>query len=140
MPKGVRVQVPPSPLSKHFLSFRKAALKIETFERDDHQKKIIAEFDADTLERFKRQAARKIATESRIPGFRPGKAPYDMVRRIRGDQAIQEEAINLLLDDAYPQVIKEAGIDAYGPGQLEEVLSLDPPSRIVAMSFCEPRS
>ncbi len=102
-------------------------MKIETFDREDHQKKIIAEFEADTLERFKRQAARKIASQSRIPGFRPGKAPYDMVRRLHGDQAIQEEAISLLLDDVYPEIVKEAGIESYGPGQLEEIISLDPP-------------
>jgi trigger factor len=102
-------------------------LKIETFDREDHQKKIIAEFEAETLERFKHQAARKIASQSRIPGFRPGKAPYDMVRRIHGDKAILDEAISLLLDDVYPQVIKEAGIESYGPGQLDEVISMDPP-------------
>ncbi len=111
-------------------------MKIETLDREDHQKKIIAEFDTDTLERFKHQAARKIATQSRIPGFRPGKAPYEMVRRIHGDQAIQEEAISLLLDDVYPQIIKEAGINSYGPGQLEEIISLEPPK----FSFIVPLS
>ena len=69
-------------------------MKIETFDREDHQKKVVAEFDGDTLERYKRQAARKIASETKFPGFRPGKAPYEMVRRMTGDKAIQDEAIN----------------------------------------------
>lgn len=101
-------------------------MKIETFDREDHQKKIVAEFDSDILERYKRQAARKIASEARIPGFRPGKAPFDMVRRLYGDQAIQEEAVNLILDKEYAAVIQEAGIEPYGPGKLEEILSIDP--------------
>lgn len=102
-------------------------MNIETIDRDDHQKTVIAEFDTDTFERFKRQAARKIASETRIPGFRPGKAPYDVVRRLYGDKAIMDEAVNLMLEDVYPQVIREAKIDPYGPGILEEILSIDPP-------------
>ncbi len=102
-------------------------MKIETFDRDDHQKKVVVEFENDTLERFKRQAARKISAETRFPGFRPGKAPYEMVRRTVGDQAIKEEAISLMLDEVYPQVVKEAGIQSYGPGQLEEIISEEPP-------------
>jgi len=102
-------------------------LKIETFELEDHRKKITAEFDMDTLERFKHQAARKISQEVKIPGFRPGKAPYDMVRRLYGDKAIQEEAVNLMLEDLYPEVIKESKINPYGPGKLEEITSVDPP-------------
>ncbi len=104
-----------------------AALKIETFDREDHQKKVIAELDNETLERFRRQAARKISQEARIPGFRPGKAPYEVIRRMYGDEAIIEQAINLMVDDVYPQVIKETQISPAGPGSLEEVLSIEPP-------------
>jgi len=106
---------------------RKAALKIETFDRDDHQKKVTAELDLETLERFRRQAARKISQEARVPGFRPGKAPFEVIRRMYGDEAIIEQAINLMVDDVYPQVIKETQITPAGPGSLEEVISLDPP-------------
>lgn len=102
-------------------------MKIETFDREDHQKNVVVEFDSDTLERYKRQAARKIATETKIPGFRPGKAPYDMVRRMTGDKPIQDEAVSLMLDEVYPQILKESGIESYGPGSLEEILSVDPP-------------
>jgi len=50
-------------------------LKIETQPRDDHQVNVIAEFDQGTLEKYKHIAARKISQRSKIPGFRPGKAP-----------------------------------------------------------------
>ena len=102
-------------------------MKIETFDRDDHQKQITAEIDVEAMEQFKHQAARKISTQAKIPGFRPGKAPYDVVRRMYGDQAIQEEALTIMLDQIYPEVIKEAGIEPYGPGQLQEILQADPP-------------
>jgi trigger factor len=103
-------------------------LKIETQARDDHQTKLIAELDAETFNRFMQRAARKISREARIPGFRPGKAPYEVVRRIHGDQAIQQEAVELMLDEVYPTILEEAKIDPSGPGKLEEIVSLDPPT------------
>lgn len=103
-------------------------MKIETQPREDQQITIIAEFDLETLEQFKHRAARKLAGTVRIPGFRPGKAPYDLVRRTVGDAALVEEAVELLVDDQYPQVLKEAGIEPSGSGALEEVVSLDPPT------------
>jgi trigger factor len=102
-------------------------LKIETFDRDDHQKLVTAEADMEMLDQFKHQAARKISAEAKIAGFRPGKAPYEVVRRTYGDKAIHDEAISLMLDQIYPQVLKETGIDPYGPGQLQEMTQADPP-------------
>ena len=82
MPKGVGVQVPSSPFEAIIFIIGKATLKIETVALDDQQTKLIAEFDSETLEKYKRQAARKISRSQKIPGFRPGKAPYDLVRRM----------------------------------------------------------
>ncbi|GAP14852.1 trigger factor [Longilinea arvoryzae] len=109
-------------------------MKIETQPREDHQVKIIAEFDAETMEGFKRRAARKISQETRIPGFRPGKAPYDIVRRTYGDDAIQKQAIEILVDDQYSKILDEAGVKPGAPGALEDILSTDP----VKLSFIVP--
>jgi trigger factor len=102
-------------------------MNISTEPRDDNQVKIVAEFDLETLEKFKRQAARKISKEAKIPGFRPGKAPYDVVRRFFGDEAISKEAIELLIDDQYAAVLHESGVKPSGPGTLEEIISINPP-------------
>jgi trigger factor len=102
-------------------------LKTETVQRDDHQVQLIAEVDQEMLERFKLSAARKISSSAKIAGFRPGKAPYDVVRRLYGDQVIQEEAITLMLDEVYPAAIAEAKINPSGPGKLDEILQVEPP-------------
>lgn len=103
-------------------------MKIETVARDDQQTKLIAELDSETLEKYKHQAARKISQKQKFPGFRPGKAPYDMVRRVVGDEALQQEAIELMMDAVYPEAIKEANLQPSGPGKLEEIVSMDPPT------------
>ncbi|MCL4560222.1 MAG: trigger factor [Chloroflexi bacterium] len=109
-------------------------MKIETETRDDHQVKLIAEIEPEVYEKSKRQAARKIAQTTKIPGFRPGKAPFEVVRRMVGEKALQEEALDILVDEIYPQAIKEAGINPSGPGALEEIVSIDP----VKFSFLIP--
>jgi trigger factor len=111
-------------------------LKIETQTREDHQVQIIAELGTEELENYKRRAARQIAKQSRIPGFRPGKAPYDVIKRHYGEDAIQQQAIELMVDDVYPKAIEEAKVEPSGPGQLEEIVSVDPPK----FSFIVPLS
>jgi trigger factor len=106
---------------------RKAALKIETTFTDDHQATLKVAFDPEPMEGYKRRAARQIAKSTKIPGFRPGKAPYHMVERTVGLPTILEEAINLLVDEQYPKILDEAGVKPYGPGSLTSIEEFDPP-------------
>jgi trigger factor len=101
-------------------------LKIETELRDDHQMKVVAEFEADVLEKYKHQAARKLSTRAKIPGFRPGKAPYDVIVRMYGEEAINDEAKGLLVDESYPKILDEAKINPAAPGTLEEISETEP--------------
>ncbi len=109
-------------------------MKIETIPQEDHQVKIEAEFEVELFESFKRRAARKIAKQAKIPGFRPGKAPYDVILRMYGEGAINEEAIELLIDEQYANVLDEASVTPSGPGSLQEIVSMDPPK----LSFLVP--
>jgi trigger factor len=103
-------------------------LKIESQPREDHQVNLIVEVDPDQMEKAKKKAARRISERSKIPGFRPGKAPYDVVKRFYGDGAITEEAVEVLVDQIYPDVLKEAGIQPGAAGSLENIEKLDPPT------------
>ncbi len=102
-------------------------MKTEKTFTEDHQVRVRAEFEQETLDGFKRKAARKIAQSTRIPGFRPGKAPYAMVVNHVGEAAVLEEAIDLMLNDVYPQVLEQENIEPYGPGNLEDIPSQEPP-------------
>lgn len=109
-------------------------MKIESQPLEDHQVRLIAEFDGETLEKYKRQAAREISKSNKIPGFRPGKAPFEVIKRLYGEELIEKQAIELLLDDAYPQVLQEADVKPSGPGTLEEIINTNPPK----LSFTVP--
>jgi trigger factor len=103
-------------------------LNIVTTPREDHQVEMLVEVDADRMEAAKRRAARKISEKAKIPGFRPGKAPYDIVLRHYGEGVIVEEAVELLVNEVYPAALAEAKIEPASMGQLENVESLDPPT------------
>ena len=102
-------------------------MKIELQPRDDNQVQLIAEIDSETLEKYMIRASRQISKQSKIAGFRPGKAPFEVVKRMYGEEAIQREAIELMMDDVYPEALKQAEIEPSGPGQLEEIQNINPP-------------
>lgn len=102
-------------------------MKFEKKLLNNHEIEIIANADADQFAQSKVQAARLISRESKIAGFRPGKAPYDVVKRLYGEEAIEERAVDLLINQLYPDLIKEAEIKPYAAGKLEEILEKDPP-------------
>jgi trigger factor len=103
-------------------------LKIEKEIRDDHQIKLTVEIDADEFEKAKRRAARQVAKRVRIPGYRPGKAPYGVILRNVGEGTIVEQALEAYVDTEYSKIIEAAEIEPYGAGTLDNVPSLDPPT------------
>jgi trigger factor len=102
-------------------------LKIEKQLLDDHQMQLTVEVEAELMEANKRRAARQIAKRGKIPGFRPGKAPYDVIARYYGEAAIVEQAMDLLVDDIYPKILDEAEIKPGAAGSLEKIEEVDPP-------------
>ena len=103
-------------------------MKIEKEFNDDHQVKLTVELDPEPFEKAKRRAAKQIAKRTKIPGFRPGKAPYGVILRQVGEGYVVEQALELLIEDQYPKIIEEAEIDPFGPGKLDNVPELDPPT------------
>ncbi|HVN15990.1 MAG TPA: trigger factor [Anaerolineales bacterium] len=102
-------------------------MKIEKQIQDDHQAKLIVEIEQEKMDASKHRAARKLAERGKIPGFRPGKAPYPVIVRYYGDQAITEQAIDDLVEEMYPKILEEADIKPAAPGSLESVDNLEPP-------------
>jgi trigger factor len=103
-------------------------LKIEKELLEDHQIELNVEIDSDPFESAKRKSARNIAKKVKIPGFRPGKAPYNVIIRHVGENAVVEEALDILVEDIYPKILEEAEIQPFGPGSLQNIENLDPPT------------
>lgn len=103
-------------------------MKIEKTYEENHEAKLVVEIDPELMDTYKRRAARKISEKGKIAGFRPGKAPYEMVVRNYGEQAIIEQAVDFLIDSEYSRILEEAGVKPGGTGALESIDSLEPPT------------
>ena len=102
-------------------------MKIEKLIEEGHQAKLIVEVEPEKMDVYKRKAARKISERGKIAGFRPGKAPYQMVVQNYGEQAIVEQAVDFFIDAEYSNILKEADVNPGGAGSLESIDSLEPP-------------
>ncbi|MGD0879742.1 MAG: trigger factor, partial [Anaerolineales bacterium] len=67
----------------------------------------------------------RISERKNIPGFRPGKAPYDVVLRSFGEGVVVEDAVDILLEEVYPKALEEAKLEPGAAGSLEKVEDLD---------------
>lgn len=102
-------------------------MKFEKTVLDDHQAQVVVDVEPDRLESARRRAARKLAERGKIPGFRPGKAPYEVILRYYGDAAVYEQAVDLLVDELYPEMLKEAEIEPAAAGSLEKIDGTESP-------------
>lgn len=96
-------------------------MKVSTEPLEHCETLLTIEVDDKQLDRMMKDAARRISQQIQVPGFRPGKAPYRMVERRVGKEAIQQEALEGLSDSFFIEAIKEAEIEPYGPPSVEEV-------------------
>ncbi|MGO2952260.1 MAG: trigger factor [Lactobacillus sp.] len=64
------------------------------------------------------QAFKRVKPNLRVPGFRKGHVSRVIFDRYYGEEALYEDALNLVLPDAYDAAVKEAGIAAVGQPQI----------------------
>jgi trigger factor len=68
------------------------------------------ELPPERLERALNDAVRALARRTRVPGFRPGKAPRPVLERHLGPGVVLDEAVDHLMQDAYREAIVQEAI------------------------------
>jgi trigger factor len=81
--------------------------------------RVAAEVSAEEVERRLQQAAKRLGSTMRIPGFRKGKVPPAVVIRRLGREAVLDEAVRTSLGNWYVDAIDEAGISPIGEPDLD---------------------
>src|SRR4051794_13111090 len=95
------------------------ALKTNTSEIGDSRVRVDVEVPADAVERELNQAAQQLGREMRVPGFRKGKVPPQIVIRQLGRESVLDEAVRRALPGWYERAVTEARISAIGDPKLD---------------------
>jgi trigger factor len=95
-------------------------LTIQTAEDDLRQMTLTIEVDEARVQEAMRKKARELGREIHMPGFRPGKAPYDVVLRRVGEDTLRAEAIEDLIQPIFEEALEQQGIDPYARPMLED--------------------
>ncbi|HLA45515.1 MAG TPA: trigger factor family protein, partial [Aggregatilineales bacterium] len=88
---------------------------------EDHTARLTVKLPADESQNARKEAARRLAKEFRIPGFRPGKAPYNVVLSRFGEEAILEEIGERIGNTVYRKALEQAEIDPAAPGSFTNI-------------------
>ena len=95
-------------------------MKVEKKILPKSQIELVVELSNEEFLPFITKGAEEISKDITIEGFRPGKAPLDMVKRKVGEMSILERAANLAINKSFSKILEEnltAEEEIVGPGK-----------------------
>lgn len=79
------------------------------------------------LEKARKQVMEEIRTKGKVKGFKQGSAiPDAVIVREFGEAAIEQQALDTLVEKLYPKVLRKENIIPVAPGNITEIKSTDP--------------
>lgn len=94
---------------------------VQTEHLENHTARLTVDVPAERIEKAVRDSARQVAKKARIPGFRPGKAPFNVIVGMFGYDYLLNEALEKIGNDVYKEALEQAQLEPYAPGSLEDV-------------------
>ena len=95
-------------------------MKTSVKKLDQNKSEIIVELDGDIIKNKFEDVFKKIAQEAKVPGFRPGHAPRDLLEKHYGAHA-HEQALKELVPDIYNQAVDKEGLDVIELPEITDV-------------------
>jgi len=104
------------------------------------KKKLHIQVTPDAIAIERKRALADVAKKAKIPGFRPGKAPKNVVERHYATE-IQSEVMNKLISDSYLQALKENDLSPIDMPNITNIspLETDAPLNFTAVVEVRPR-
>src|SRR3954452_7149370 len=94
-------------------------LKTKTSELGDSRVRVEVEVEPAAVDKALSQAAANLGRDLKIPGFRKGKVPPQVVLQRVGREAVLDEAVRRALPDWYEEAIGAAGATPVGEPKLD---------------------
>jgi len=99
-------------------------VKVEVRREPQSRAVLEVELPSEDLARGVERAVKRLNQRVDVPGFRRGKAPRGLLERVVGKDAIYDEAVRLLVADAYEQAVDEAGVTPIAQPRIDVVVSI----------------
>ncbi len=96
-------------------------LTVTTEPLESRQLAMTIEVAEERIDQEMRKAARKIAQQVRIPGFRKGRVPFHILLQFVGREAIIGEFVDELGQDVYKEALEQEGLEPFYMGSLDNV-------------------
>ena len=97
-------------------------MSVKSCEKLEKSKVVLTiEVGSEAFEAAVNKAYLKMRGKINIAGFRPGKAPRKMIESMYGVEVFYEEAVNIVLPEAYESAVKEQELDVVGYPDVELV-------------------
>ncbi len=100
-------------------------LTIKTEEDEQRQLNVTVEVPEERVQQQMRRTARKLSRQLRIPGFRKGKVPYNVMAHRIGEESLRAEAIESMLEGVVEEALEEIETPAYRQPTLDNI-DMDP--------------
>lgn len=71
------------------------------------------------LEKYLRSAADRLSAKNKVPGFRPGKVPFEIAKKKFGEMAIYQEALDEIITKTYYQAITQEKLEVVGQAKID---------------------
>ena len=98
-------------------------LTIQTAENETREMTLTIEVAEERVRQAMQKKARELSREVHLPGFRPGKAPYDVLVRRIGEDTLRAEAIEDMVQPVFEEALAQGDIDPYARPTLEDIES-----------------
>ena len=100
-------------------------LTIHTEEDEQRQLKVPVEVPEERVQKEMRKKARSLARQINVPGFRKGKAPYNVIVNRFGEEAIRTDAIEDMIQGVVVETLDEIDRTPYRQPTLDN-LEMEP--------------
>jgi len=94
-------------------------MAVKTEQVEKNLVKVVFEVSAEDFDAAIKKVYNKNKAKYNVPGFRKGKAPQAVVEKMYTAAIFYDDAINLVLPEAYDAAIKEAGLDVVARPEID---------------------
>ena len=110
-------------------------MKVTRENLENNEVELTVEIDAEQLTKAKKTACKNLATRLNIPGFRKGKAPANVVESQVGQEAIMEEAADILIRQNASEALKEDNLTPFTEMKPEVVTNEEGKNFVFKLTF-----